>query len=227
MGSPKRRLPWLDGIGRIGGMGRLLQIHPRNPQPRLVDDVVATVRDGGLIVYPTDASYALGARIGDKPALERLRRLRKLEKNHLFTLVCRDLSEIASHAKVANQNYRMLRSMTPGPCTFILPASKHVPKRLQHPRRRTIGIRVPEHPVCMALLEALGEPLISTTMQLPGQDDPMTEPYEIFEAVQNQVDLVIDSGPGGLIPTTVVDLTGSVPEVVRVGLGDVRHLLEP
>lgn len=208
-------------------MGQLIEIHPDNPQPRRIAEVVRAVIDGGLVVYPTDSSYALGARIGDKSALERLRRLRRLEKNHLFTLVCRDLSEIASHARVANQNYRWLRALTPGPYTFILPATKHVPKRLQHPRRRTIGIRVPTHPVCRALLEALGEPLISTTMQLPGQSEPMTEPYEIHEAVESQVEIVIDSGPGGRIPTSVLDLTGPAPEVVRVGLGDVSHFLEP
>jgi tRNA threonylcarbamoyl adenosine modification protein (Sua5/YciO/YrdC/YwlC family) len=208
-------------------MGQLIEIHPDNPQPRRIAEVVRAVIDGGLVVYPTDSSYALGARIGDKSALERLRRLRRLEKNHLFTLVCRDLSEIASHARVANQNYRWLRALTPGPYTFILPATKHVPKRLQHPRRRTIGIRVPTHPVCRALLEALGEPLISTTMQLPGQSEPMTEPFEIYEAVESQVEIVIDSGPGGRIPTSVLDLTGPAPEVVRVGLGDVSHFLEP
>ena len=207
-------------------MGRLFEIHPDNPQPRRIREAVDAVRGGSLIVYPTDSSYALGARMGDKHALERLRRLRRLEKNHLFTLVCRDLSEIASHAKVGNQNYRLLRAMTPGPFTFILPATKHVPKRLQHPKRRTIGIRVPTHPVCRALLDALEEPLISTTMQLPGQSDPMTEPYEIFEAVESQVDLVIDSGVGGLVPTSVIDLVGPVPEILRVGLGDVGHLAE-
>ena len=164
--------------------------------------------------------------MGDKQALERLRRLRRLEKNHLFSLVCRDLSEIASHAKVGNQNCGLLRAMTPGPFTFILPATKHVPKRLQHPKRRTIGIRVPTHPVCRALSDALEEPLISTTMQLPGQSDPMTDPYEILEAIENQVDLVIDSGGGGLVPTSVIDLVGPVPEVLRVGLGDVGHLAE-
>ena len=207
-------------------MGRLFEIHPDNPQPRRIREAVDAVRGGSLIVYPTDSSYALGARMGDKHALERLRRLRRLEKNHLFTLVCRDLSEIASHAKVGNQNYRLLRAMTPGPFTFILPATKHVPKRLQHPKRRTIGIRVPTHPVCRALLDALEEPLISTTMQLPDQSDPMTEPYEIFEAVESQVDLVIDSGVGGLVPTSVIDLVGPVPEILRVGLGDVGHLAE-
>lgn len=208
-------------------MGRLLEIHPENPQPRRIAEVVDVILDGGLIVYPTDSVYALGARIGDKGALERLRRLRRLEKNHLFTLVCRDLSEIASHARVANQNYRWLRALTPGPFTFILPASKHVPKRLQHPRRRTIGIRVPTHPICRALLGALGEPLISTTMQLPGQQEPMTDPYEIWEATEGQVDVVIDSGPGALTPTSVLDLTGAAPEVIRVGLGDVTHFLAP
>ncbi len=188
---------------------------------------MAVVRDGRLIVYPTDSSYALGARIGDKPALERLRRVRRLEKNHLFTLVCRDLSEIASHARVANASYRLLRAMTPGPYTFILPATKHVPKRLQHPRRRTIGIRVPTHPVCRALLEELGEPLISTTMVLPEHEEPMTDPYEIEEAVGGQVDLVIDSGPGGREPTSVIDLVGPAPEIVRRGLGDLHQLQEP
>jgi len=207
-------------------MGRLLEIHPENPQPRRIREAVDAVRGGSLIVYPTDSSYALGARMGDKHALERLRRVRRLEKNHLFTLVCRDLSEIASHAKVGNQNYRLLRAMTPGPFTFILPATKHVPKRLQHPRRRTIGIRVPTHPVCRELLDALEEPLISTTMQMPGQSDPMTDPYEILDALENQVDLVIDSGVGGLVPTSVIDLVGPVPEVLRVGLGDIGHLAD-
>ena len=219
-------LPRESGAGRIGRMGRLLEIHPENPQPRRIREAVDAVRGGSLIVYPTDSSYALGARMGDKHALERLRRVRRLEKNHLFTLVCRDLSEIASHAKVGNQNYRLLRAMTPGPFTFILPATKHVPKRLQHPRRRTIGIRVPTHPVCRELLDALEEPLISTTMQMPGQSDPMTDPYEILEALENQVDLVIDSGVGGLVPTSVIDLVGPVPEVLRVGLGDIGHLAD-
>lgn len=208
------------------GMGRLIEIHPENPQPRRIAEVISAVMDGGLIVYPTDSSYALGARIGDKAALERLRRLRQLEKNHLFSLVCRDLSEIANYARVDNQSYRWLRALTPGPFTFILPATKHVPKRLQHPKRKTIGIRVPIHPVCASLLEGLAEPLISTTMQLPDQSEPMTEPYEIYEATGTRVDVVVDSGPGGRVPTSVLDLTGPVPEVIRVGLGDVSHFLE-
>lgn len=203
----------------------MLEIHPKDPQRRRIREAVEVIADGGLVVYPTDSSYALGCRIGDKGALEKVRAIRKLEKRHPFTLVCRDLSEIAVHARVDNQCYRMIRSMTPGPYTFILPATKQVPKRLQHPKRKTIGIRIPTHPIPKALLQELGEPLLSTTMQLPGDEHPLADPYDIFERVGTEVELVIDGGSCGLEPTSVIDLVGPVPEVIRVGMGDVRHLL--
>jgi tRNA threonylcarbamoyl adenosine modification protein (Sua5/YciO/YrdC/YwlC family) len=206
-------------------MGRLLEIHPRNPQERLIAEVAETLRSGGVVVYPTDSIYAIGCRIGEKRALERIRRLRELHRKHLFTLVCRDLSEIATYARVDNQSYRLIRSMTPGPYTFILPATKQVPKRLQHPRRRTIGIRVPTHPIPRALLEEMGEPLLSSTMQLPGDEHPLTEGFEIYERVHHDVDIVVDGGPCGMEPTSVVDLVGPYPEVVRSGMGNIDHLM--
>ncbi len=206
-------------------MGELLEIHPRNPQPRRIADAVRILRQGGVVVYPTDSIYAIGCRIGDKAAMERIRRIRQLDRKHLFSMVCRDLSEIANYARVDNQAYRLLRSMTPGPYTFVLPATKHVPKRLQHPRRRTIGIRIPAHPITRAILEELGEPLISSTMQMHDAETPMTEPFEIFERVGAEVDLVIDGGVGGLEPTSVIALVGPAPEVLRQGIGDVAHLV--
>jgi tRNA threonylcarbamoyl adenosine modification protein (Sua5/YciO/YrdC/YwlC family) len=207
-------------------MGEYLEIHPKDPQPRLIAMVADTLRRGGVVVYPTDSIYAIGCRIGDKAAMERIRRIRGLDRKHLFTMVCRDLSEIANYARVDNQSYRLIRSMTPGPFTFILAATKHVPKRLQHPRRRTVGIRVPSHPVPRAMLEALGEPLLSSSMQLAGDPEPLTEPYEIFERVGSEVDIVIDSGVCGVEPTSVIDLVGPAPEVIRQGMGDVGHLIE-
>lgn len=208
-------------------MGQLLEIHPKNPQPRRIAEASEVLRQGGVIVYPTDSIYAIGCRLGGKDAMERIRRIRRLDRKHLFTLVCRDLSEIATYARVDNQTYRMIRRMTPGPYTFILPATKQVPKRLQHPRRRTVGIRVPTHPVTLALVEDLGEPLLSTTMQLPEDEHPMTEAFEIFDSVGNDVDLVIDAGPCGLDPTTVIDLVGPYPEVIRQGMGEVDFLVAP
>lgn len=206
-------------------MASMLEIHPRDPQPRRIKQAAAVIREGGLAVFPTDSCYALGCHIGDKATLERIRGIRRLEKSHLLTLVCRDLSEIAVYARVDNQSYRLMRSMTPGPYTFILPATKHVPKMLQHARRKTVGLRVPTHPILVALLEELGEPLLSTTMELPGMDGPFVEPYEILDAVGSEVDLVIDGRTGGADPTSVIDLVGPAPEVVRAGMGDVRHLL--
>lgn len=207
-------------------MGQLLEIHPENPQPRRISEAVGVLSKGGVIVYPTDSIYAIGCRAGDKDAIGRIRRLRRLDRKHLFTLVCRDLSEIATYARVDNQSYRLIRSMTPGPYTFILPATKQVPKRLQHPRRRTIGIRVPTHPIARALLEELGEPLLSTTMQLPEETLPLTQAFDIFERVGHEVDLVIDGGPCGLNPTSVIDLVGSYPIVLREGMGDVAHFID-
>jgi tRNA threonylcarbamoyl adenosine modification protein (Sua5/YciO/YrdC/YwlC family) len=199
----------------------LISIHPVNPQPRLVKQAVAAMRDGSVVAYPTDSSYALGCLIGDKDAMERIRRIREADKNHNFTLVCRDLSEIARYARVDNSQYRTLRAFTPGPYTFLLEATREVPKRLQNPKRRTIGIRVPDNAIVRMLLAELGEPIMSSTLLLPGEPAPMTDPIEIRERLGHVVDVVIDGGPGGVEPSSVVDLSGVAPLVVRHGKGDV------
>ncbi|MSQ60855.1 MAG: threonylcarbamoyl-AMP synthase [Betaproteobacteria bacterium] len=201
-------------------MAQYFVIHPKNPQGRLIQQAAEIVRRGGIIVYPTDSSYALGCHIGDKAAAERLRRIRGIDEQHHLTLVCGDLSEISRYAEVENRSYRMLRSATPGSYTFILRATKEVPKRLQHPKRRTIGIRVPDHQVVRALLDALGEPLLSSTLALPGDELPLHDMDEIQERMANQVDCIIDSGACGIEPTTVVDLSGEWPVLVRDGRGD-------
>ena len=202
-------------------MAFLLSIHPVNPQPRLVRQAIASIRDGSVVVYPTDSSYALGCLIGDKEAMERIRRIRNADKNHNFTLVCRDLSEIARYARVDNTQYRTLRAFTPGPYTFLLEATREVPKRLQNPKRRTIGIRVPDKAIVRMLLAELGEPIMSSTLMLPGESAPMTDPQEIKERLEHAVDLVIDGGPGGFEASSIVDLSGPAPLVVRRGKGDV------
>ncbi len=202
-------------------MAFLLAIHPVNPQPRLIRQAVASMRDGSVVAYPTDSSYALGCLIGDKEAMERIRRIRDADKNHNFTLVCRDLSEIARYARVNNQQYRTLKAFTPGPYTFLLEATREVPKRLQNPKRRTIGIRVPDNIIARMLLAELGEPIMSSTLLLPGQEIPLTDPQEIRQRLEHEVNLVIDGGPGGYEPSSVVDLAGDVPVVVRRGKGDV------
>ena len=201
-----------------------LKVHPVNPQLRLISQVVASVRQGGVIVYPTDSCYALGCQIGDKAAMERIRRLRNLDVDHDFTLVCRDLSDIANYAKVDNQAYRMLKMLTPGPYTLILSASREVPRRLQNPKRRTIGLRVPEHPIVHMLLDTLGEPLMSVTLIMPGSDLPLTEPEEMQQLIGRQVDVIVDGGSCGCEPTTVIDLTGEAPVLVRQGKGDTSFL---
>lgn len=200
--------------------GIFLEIHPQNPQSRLIAQAARIVREGGVIVYPTDSCYALGCHIGDKDALERMARIRATDKHHQFTLVCRDLSEIATYAKVTNQHYRLLKAYTPGAYTFILPATRETPKRLQHERRRTIGIRVPDHPVSLALLAELNEPLLSTTLLLPDDDLPMTDARDIQARLKNLVDAVLDGGNCGFEPTTVIDLEGPAPMVLRRGRGD-------
>jgi tRNA threonylcarbamoyl adenosine modification protein (Sua5/YciO/YrdC/YwlC family) len=201
-------------------MAQFLEIHPRDPQPRLIARAAEALRAGGVIVYPTDSSYALGCRIGEKPALDRIRMIRRVGDKHNFTLVCRDLSEIATYARVDNQAYRLLKSLTPGPYTFIFEATKQVPRRLLHPKRRAIGIRVPDTPISRALLAELDEPILSTTLILPGDELPLNDTYEIREAIGHCVDLIIDGGSCGTEPTTVVDLTRDPPEVVRRGKGD-------
>jgi tRNA threonylcarbamoyl adenosine modification protein (Sua5/YciO/YrdC/YwlC family) len=207
-------------------MSQFFQIHPVNPQLRLIRHAVDIIRGDGVIAYPTDSSYALGCRIGDKRGIECIRRIRGLDDSHDFSLVCRDLSEIALYAKVDNSAYRLLKSLTPGPYTFILRATHEVPRRLQNPKRKTIGIRVPDHPICQALLDELGEPLMSSTLILPGSDVPETDAEEIRERLEHELDLVIDGGNCSLEPTTVVDMIDGVPTVVRVGLGPVEDLAQ-
>ncbi|MBS4098198.1 MAG: threonylcarbamoyl-AMP synthase [Sulfuricella sp.] len=203
-------------------MAQLFVVHPENPQPRLIRQIVDILRGGGVIVYPTDASYALGCLPGCKAAEERIRAIRRLDDQHFLTLVCRDLAEIARYAKVDNSQYRLLKAATPGCYTFILEATKETPKRLQHPKRRSIGLRVPEHPVTQALLAELGEPMLSSTMQMPGEDVPLSDPYEIRDLLEHQVDLVVDGGYCDVVSSTVIDMTGDVPVLVRQGKGDVR-----
>ncbi len=187
----------------------------------MVAAIVQAIRSGGLIAYPTDSSYAFGCHIGNKQAMDRIRRIRQFDKTHNFTLVCRDLSEISVYARVDNWAYRLLKSMTPGPYTFILPATREVPKRLQNPKRRTIGLRVPDHPLVQAMLETLGEPIMSSTLTLPGDDMPLTDPLEIEERIGKKVDLIVDAGPVGIEPTTVLDLSHGSVEILRAGRGDI------
>jgi tRNA threonylcarbamoyl adenosine modification protein (Sua5/YciO/YrdC/YwlC family) len=200
-----------------------LQIHPENPQQRLVARAAEVLRRGGVIVYPTDSSYALGCVLGDKAPLDRIRQIRRTEIDHEFTLVCRDLSEIATYARVDNSAYRLLKSLTPGPYTFILRATSEVPKRLQNPKRKSIGIRVPDNRIAQAILAELGEPLMSSTLQLPEDDLPLTEPDDIEDRLGNRVDLIVDGGACGLEPTTVVDLSAGQIEVIRRGKGSVEE----
>ncbi len=201
-------------------MAQYFQIHPTHPQPRLVKRAVAIVRAGGVIAYPTDSSYALGCHLGDKAAMERIRRIRRVGAEHHFTLVCRDLSELAQYARVTNADYRLLKTATPGAYTFILPATREVPRRLQHAKRKTIGLRVPGHAIAQALLAELGEPLMSSTLIFPGEDLPPSDPEEIRARLEHDVDLVVDGGFCGLEPTTVVVLEDGRATVVRQGKGE-------
>jgi tRNA threonylcarbamoyl adenosine modification protein (Sua5/YciO/YrdC/YwlC family) len=202
-------------------VSQFYQIHPENPQARLIRNAVDIIHNGGVLVYPTDSGYALGCHIGDKTALDRIRRIRKLDDKHNFTLVCRDLSEIATYAKVNNTSYRLLRHTTPGAYTFILQATSEVPRRLMHPKRKTVGLRVPDNAIAAALLADLGEPLMSVTLIMPGDEFPLTDPYDIRETLEHEVDLVIDGGYCGMEPTTVVDLADDRPVILRAGKGDV------
>ena len=202
-------------------MSQFLAIHPETPQARLVQQAVSIILRGGVVVYPTDSAYALGCRLGDKKAMERIRRIRTLREDHNFTLVCRDLSELGIYARVDNTTYRLLRHSTPGPYTFVLEATREVPRRLVQPKRKTIGLRVPDHPIPQALLEALDEPLISATLALPQDEYPLIDPYDIRDRLEHEVDLVIDGGFCGLEATSVIDLTEATPRILRVGVGDV------
>jgi tRNA threonylcarbamoyl adenosine modification protein (Sua5/YciO/YrdC/YwlC family) len=201
-------------------MSQYFQIHPENPQPRLIKQAAQIVGAGGIVAIPTDSAYALVCRLDDKGAVEKLRRIRGVDEKHHLTLLVRDLSEIALYAKVDNQQYRLLKATMPGPYTVILEATREVPRRLSHPSRKTIGLRVPENRISLALLEELGEPLIGTTLQLPGDDHMLSDPEEVRDRLAKQIELVIDGGAGTLEPTTVVDLTGPAPELVREGRGD-------
>lgn len=201
-------------------MAQYFNIHPDTPQSRLIRQSVEIFREGGVVAYPTDSSYALGCMLGNKEAQERIRQIRGVDEDHHFTLVCRNLAEIAVYARVDNSQFRLLKANTPGSYTFILQASREVPRRLQHPKRSTIGLRVPDHAVTLALLEELNEPLLSMTLMLPGDDAPLSQAWEIRERLERQVDLVIDAGACDVDPTTVIDLTGDTPELVRLGKGD-------
>jgi len=200
-------------------MAQFFRIHPENPQSRFIKQAVDVVRKGGLVAYPTDSAYALGCHIGDKFALDRIRGIRQLGKDHNFTLMCRDLSELATYAKVDNQVFRMLKNYTPGAFTFILEATSETPRRLKHPKRKTIGLRVPDNPIALAFLEELNEPMMTSSLIMPGDSEPLTEPYDIRETLEHQLELVIDGGFCGLEPTTVVDMTSGEPVITRQGCG--------
>lgn len=199
---------------------RFFDVHPENPQPRAVAQIVELLESDGVIVYPTDSSFALGCRIGNAEGIDRMRRIRQVDPQHQFTLVCSDFSQVSQFVTVSNAAFRIVKACTPGEYTFILPATREVPRRMLHPKRKTVGVRIPRHPVVRAILTALGEPLVSTTLLLPGEEAPMTQAWEISERLDGDVDAVIDAGECGIVPTTVVDLTGPAPEVLRVGGGD-------
>jgi len=200
-------------------MARVVNIHPDSPQPRLLVQAAEFIRKGAIVAVPTDSSYALACHLGDKEAMDRIRQIRQMDERHHLTLMVRDLSEIATYARVDNAQYRLLKATTPGCYVFILEGSKELPRRVLHPKRKTIGLRVPAHPVTLALLEELNEPLLTTTLQLPGDDAPLTEGWEIQDRLDEQLELILDSGPCGIEPTSVIDLTGALPELIRAGRG--------
>jgi tRNA threonylcarbamoyl adenosine modification protein (Sua5/YciO/YrdC/YwlC family) len=206
-------------------MSQYWYIHPENPQPRILKQAAEMIKQGGLIAYPTDSAYALGCHLGDKAALERIIRIRQLDDKHNFTLLCRDLSDIATYAKVDNSVYRLLKAHTPGAYTFILSATSEVPKRLLHPKRKTIGIRVPQNPIAQLLLQELNEPLLTTTLKLPEDEYPLTDPDEIKDRVGNRLDAILDGGFGSLELTSMIDLSGDEPVILREGLGDVSAFI--
>ncbi len=206
-------------------MAKLLTLHPENPQARLLNQAAATLHKGGIIVYPTDSCYALACHLEDKNAVDRIRKIRRLDKSHHMTLVCQNLQDLGNFAKLENSSFRLVKSLTPGPYTFLMVASRDVPRRLQHPSKKTIGLRVPANRIALELLSVFGEPILSTSLILPGEDIPLTDPFEIQEKIGNQVDLILDGGNGGIEETTVLDMVGDTIEVVRQGKGDVTWLL--
>jgi tRNA threonylcarbamoyl adenosine modification protein (Sua5/YciO/YrdC/YwlC family) len=204
-------------------MARHLDIHPVDPQPRLIEQAVRVLRDGGLIAYPTDSCYALGCSLGSLEGLERIRRIRQVGKDHHFTLVCADFAQLGQFVIVSNPVFRLVKNSTPGPYTFILPATKEVPRKMAHPKKHTVGVRIPDHRVAHALVEALGEPILSSTLLLPGQEDPPSEGWVVQDLLDAQVDVIIDSGEVGIDPTTVLDLTSGELVVAREGAGDISR----
>ena len=198
-----------------------LRIHPENPQPRLISQAVERIRAGDVIVYPTDAAYAIGCQIGNKSAMERISQIRGLGPKHQYAIICADLSDIATYAKVDNAMYRLLKNNTPAVTTFILPATSEVPRRLMHPKKKTIGLRIPSNPICRMLLKELGEPLLTSTLILPNQTEPLDDPYDIELQIGNRIDVLVDGGLGTLSTTSIVDLSGNNPEIIRRGVGDV------
>lgn len=201
-------------------MARYFDIHPDNPQPRTVGQVVDLVRSGGLIAYPTDSSYALGCQLGNPDGLARIKALRHLDDKHHFTMVCHDFAQLSQFVQVSDSAFRLMKASTPGSYTFILPATKEVPRRLMHPKKKTVGVRIPDNAVVQALVTELGEPLMSSTLMLPGDEQPMSQGWEVKERLDNQVDAVVDAGECGVVPTTVVDLSGGIPLILRRGAGD-------
>jgi tRNA threonylcarbamoyl adenosine modification protein (Sua5/YciO/YrdC/YwlC family) len=204
-------------------MARYYDVHPENPQPRIIGQVADLIRGGGLVAYPTDSCYALGIQLGNQDGLDRIRQIRHLDDRHHFTLVCRDFAQLGQFVQISNSVFRLVKASTPGSYTFILPATKEVPRRMLHPKKRTVGVLVPRHTVTQALLAELAEPLVSSTLVLPGDDEPMTQGWEIKERLDHQLDAVLDAGDCGKEPTTVIDLSGSEPEILRRGAGDVSR----
>lgn len=200
-------------------MAEYLEIHPKNPQPRLIQQAVDVLRRGGVIVYPTDTSYALGAQIGDKQAMDTIRRIRRLDENHNFTLICAELSQVSTFTKMGNDAHRLIKTLTPGPFTFLLDATREVPRRLQHPKKKTIGVRIPDSRIAQALVDELGEPLLTSTLILPGETDGMADPYDIRQRLDKEVELIIDGGVLEFQPTTIIACVDNAIEIVRQGVG--------
>jgi len=206
-------------------VAQFFQIHPENPQSRLINQAADILKRGGLAAFPTDSAYAIGCHLADKGALDRIRQIRQLDKHHNFTLMCRDLSELATYAKVSNAVFRMLKAHTPGAYTFVLEATNEVPRRVMHPKRKTIGLRVPNNPIVLELIAALGEPIMTSTLIMPGDEYPLTDPYDIRQSLEHQLDLVVDGGYCGMEATTVIDLTGDSPELIRQGCGSFEDFM--
>lgn len=225
---PTRHADWREDAAvrrTMTAMTQVFKVHPVNPQRRLLERAAAVLKDGGVIVYPTDSTYALGCQLANKEALERIRALRRVDESHEFSLVCRDLSQIANYAKVDNRAYRLIRSLTPGPYTFILKATHEAPRRLQDPKKRSVGIRVPANRIAADLLDIVGEPIVSSTLQLPGDELPLTDPEEFKDVIDKRVDVILDGGACGVEPTTVLDLSGGDVRLVRQGKGDASAIL--